>query len=729
LNRASGEGGVQPQEYLAKYSADRVRTTAAVWLGSTLGCAECHDHKFDPFTAEDFYSFAAFFADVKEQGIVRSAVHIEKLPVPTKDQSKRIESLDEAIRRAEAEYFGDTPELQVAQREWEERIRTKTQLWTVASPAEVSSSGKATLRVLPDKSVLASGVNPDRDQYTIEGEVQLPLDGEGDRVALRLELLQDDSLPQRGPGRASNGNLVLHGVDVLLDGQPVSWEKAVASHSQTQHSPQYIIDGHPHGWAILPRTGQPLELILTGRLTGERKNDPNRKFEVVLKQNHGNGHNLGRFRLSFASPKSSELEEMEVSSKLRQLVTIESSKRTTAQQRQISLEFRKATPLLSELRSQLAELRREKAAIEKAVVTTLATTATTPRTIRILPRGDWMDQSGPIVQPAVPGFLPQVGPSHDATPNRLDLAQWMVARNNPLVARAFVNRIWMLLFGHGLARNVDDLGSQGEPPTHPQLLDWLAVEFIESGWDVKHLVRVIVLSRAYRQSSRGAADLIARDPYNRLYARQSRWRLDAEMIRDNALAVSGLLNTKLGGVSVKPYQPDGYWGQLNFPKRRYQHNTGEAQYRRGLYTHWQRTFLHPSLLAFDAPPREECTAQRSRSNTPLQSLVLLNDPTFVESASALARQVVGLDKNDFDARLAWLTRCVLHRQPREQETRLLHSLHSANLARFRQRPGDAKLLVETGQRRGVPADDFPQLAAWTTVARALLNLHETMTRY
>ena len=259
-----------------------------------------------------------------------------------------------------------------------------------------------------------------------------------------------------------------------------------------------------------------------------------------------------------------------------------------------------------------------------------------PRTVRILPRGNWMDDSGEVMQPALLHYLPQPPAEAGRRLNRLDLARWLVSRENPLTARVVVNRLWKQFFGIGLSKTLDDLGSQGEWPVYPELLDWLACDFMDSGWNVQHMIRTIVLSRTYRQASPASKELLTRDPDNRELARQSRFRLDAELVRDNALAISGLLVPKIGGPSAKPYQPEGYWENLNFPARTYVADTGENQYRRGLYTWWQRSFLHPSLVAFDAPSREECAADRNRSNIPQQALVLLNDPTYVEAARAFA---------------------------------------------------------------------------------------------
>ena len=312
--------------------------------------------------------------------------------------------------------------------------------------------------------------------------------------------------------------------------------------------------------------------------------------------------------------------------------------------------------------------------------------------------------------------------------NRLDLANWLVARENPLTTRVVMNRLWKQFFGLGLSKVLDDLGAQGEPPPNQALLDWLACEFRDSGWDMKHMVRLIVLSEAYRQASSAPHDRLVRDPDNRALARQGRWRLDAELVRDNALAVSGLLTPKIGGPSVRPYQPDGYWENLNFPQRTYEASVGADQYRRTLYTWWQRSYVHPSLLAFDAPTREECTVERNRSNIPQQALVLLNDPIYVEAARSLAARVLHECRGDERARIIWAWRQVLGRSPRAEEVAVVRTLLAKHLAEFRadRRAADAYRKIGASPQ---PLDlDLAELAAWTDVARTLLNLHETITR-
>jgi hypothetical protein len=347
--------------------------------------------------------------------------------------------------------------------------------------------------------------------------------------------------------------------------------------------------------------------------------------------------------------------------------------------------------------------------------------------MRVLPRGNWLDDSGEIVAPGTPASLPPLGvDGRRAT--RLDLANWMVKPENPLVARVFVNRLWKLFYGQGIVTSLEDFGSQGSWPSHPELLDWLAVEFRESGWDVKHLVRLMVLARTYRQVSTVKPDLHERDPYNRLVARQARFRLDAEMVRDNSLAISGLLVRLVGGGSVKPYQPAGYWAMLNFPKREWDNGKGEDLYRRGLYTYWCRTFPHPSLVAFDAPSREECVVERPRSNTPLQALVLLNDPTYVEAARAFAERIVREGGKEPEDRIQFAYRQALQRRAGPAEVQVVQALFHKHLEQYRANPKAAAELLAVGERPASKDLDAAELAAWSSVARVLLNLHETVTR-
>jgi hypothetical protein len=303
-----------------------------------------------------------------------------------------------------------------------------------------------------------------------------------------------------------------------------------------------------------------------------------------------------------------------------------------------------------------------------------------------------------------------------------------VARDNPLTARVLANRLTKILFGSGLSRKVDDLGAQGEWPAHPRMLDWLAADLLDHGWNLKRTIKSIVMSATYRQSSLASAELLEKDPFNRWLARQNRFRLEAEFVRDNALLVSGLLVERIGGPSVKPYQPARYWAYLNYPVREWESEMGDDLYRRGLYTHWQRQYLHPSLMAFDAPSREECTADRPRSNTPLQALVLLNDPTYVESSRVFAELILREGGTSTVDRLDFAFRRAMQRAIRPAEATLLDELLAKHHEHYRQNVDAAQQLLTVGDRK--PSSDLPpaELAAWTSITRIILNLHEVITR-
>ena len=360
---------------------------------------------------------------------------------------------------------------------------------------------------------------------------------------------------------------------------------------------------------------------------------------------------------------------------------------------------------------------------------TVVTVAWEPTVTRVLPRGNWQNENGEIVQPAAPHFLPQIPNPDGRRLTRLDLAKWLVSGDNPLTARAIVNRLWKQFFGTGISAVVDDLGAQGEWPVHPELLDWLAVEFMDSGWNSKHLVNLMVMSSTYRQSSNPRPEIKEIDPNNRLLASQSPRRLEAEFVRDNALFIAGLLNPDLGGPSAHPYQPAGYYANLQFPDRDYYPDRDERQYRRGVYTHWQRTFLHPMLANFDAPSREECVASRNVSNTPQQALTLLNDPTFMEASRVFAERLLSSKPESDEARLNLVYKEALARPIKPKEQKSLEQFLELQREHYKANPDEAKKLMRVGLAPEPKSVDEIELAAWTQVCRVVLNLHETITRY
>lgn len=498
------EGGAQPKDYEARMLADRVRAIGTVWLGQTTGCAQCHDHKYDPITSNDFYALGAFFADIQEPIV---GAREEGLAIMDPNEKARLSQLDDAVEKA-----------------------------------------------------------------------------------------------------------------------------------------------------------------------------------------------------------SQELKELD----------IKGSENADSQA----------------AKDRLDKAKKQRDAFAKSLPKCLVTKATpNKRTVRILPRGNWMDDSGPVIKPALPQYLmpsdaTKASSEQSSLENltRLDLARWLVSAENPLTARVTMNRLWKHFFGTGLSKVLDDLGTQGELPANPKLLDYLACEFMESGWDFKHMVRAIVLSNTYQQSCETEPNNIALDPLNRLTARQSPFRFDAEFIRDYALQSAGLLSTKIGGPSAKPYQPEGYWDALNFPTRSYAPDKGPNQYRRGLYTWWQRSYLHPSLLAFDAPSREECCAERTCSNIPQQALVLLNDPTYIEAARGLATRTLETTTTSNNQRLDWMFAQVLQRKASPTEQTALLDLLDQQYQYYKEHPDSATKLIQTGAFQPTQPPDPIELSAWTHLARVLLNLHETITR-
>ncbi len=728
LLQTTEEGGAQAKEYIAKYDADRVRNVSTVWLGSTMGCCQCHDHKFDPFSTKDFYSMASFFADIQE-GAVGSRG--PGTPVPDPRQEQQLKAIDESIAAAKKNLETPSPELAAGQAKWEEEIGAGQVQWTVLEPADAQViGGESHLKNVGEGILLDYGKAAPRENYSISVKMDLPKAITG----FRLEAMDDDRFPSRGPGISPNGNFVLSEFQVSANdasgkAMPVKLHNATADFSQDGFPVANAIDGKTDtGWAVMPAFGRPhtavFEAVRPTRLAGSLTFLL--EFQSIYPQ-----HQIGKLRLSVTSDANPS--RLALPPEVRTALAVPADKRTDHQKQVLAAQYRTIAPAAKAARDAVAKAEKEKADFLKTLPSTLLTTAGPPRTIRVLPRGNWMDDSGPIVTPAIPAFLGTL-PVEGRRPNRLDLAEWLVSHDNPLTSRVAVNRFWKLFFGQGLSKDLGDLGAQGEWPTHPELMEWLAAEFAtpanaaDRPWDVKRMIRLMVTSGAYRQSSTPTAQEKEVDPYNRLYARQSRFRLDAEMVRDNALAVSGLLVDKIGGPSAKPYQPAGYWDALNFPTRTWMADKGENEYRRGIYTWWQRSFLHPSLLAFDAPSREEATCERNRSNIPQQALALLDDPTYVEASRVFAERIARNGGADPAARIRWAIGEALSRDARPREIQILTALFDKEAKEYAADKAAAQKLLSDGDHAAPKDLDPAELAAWTNVARAILNLHETITR-
>ncbi len=721
LLQTTEEGGAQAKEYAAKYLADRVRNVSSVWLGGTMACSECHDHKYDPYTQRDFYSLAAFFADIQETPVGRREAG---MLVPTAEQTAELTRLDAQIATANQGLDAQVHQLVQGATDWSAEL----------GQSEWSSHPIGTLKTregmefLPqdDGSHLVTGTIAGKSHYELTFQ-DLPAGSTG----LRLEVLPHDSLPAKGPGHATNGNFVLTELEAAMFGtdlkeQSLKFSRAAADHSQNDFPVVHAIDGRKDtGWAVLPQTGQaheavfqleqPLAIPAGGGLMLRFK------FDSPHKQ-----HSIGRFRITWTT--GSDPTSSWTPVPVRMAMAKPPAERSPEEAQLLAKFVRETSLRAADQRGVVSAATKQKDSFVATIPRSLVVQTASPAMVRILPRGNWMDDSGTTVEPAVPAFLGKIEAA-DRRANRLDLAQWLVAAENPLTARVMVNRMWKLLFGVGLSKTVEDLGSQGEWPTHPELLDWLAVEFRDSGWNVKHIFRLMVLSHTYQQTSRLTPEARAADPYNRLLSAQNRFRLDAEFVRDNALEIAGLLSPRIGGESVKPYQPDGYWDYLNFPKRTYPQDHGERLYRRGLYTHWQRSFLHPEMLVFDAPSREECVADRTRSNTPQQALTLLNDPAYLEAARVFATKILSDGGASNDERLAWAFARAVARPPRAEELAVLRGLLEKHQQQYASdATAVAAILKSTGEAAVPEGTPTAELAAWISIARAILNLHETLTR-
>jgi hypothetical protein len=739
------EGGAQPKDYEYRMLTDRVRSVGTVWLGQTFGCSACHDHKFDPVKMKDFYSLGAFFADIKEPIIGRRE---PGMLVPDPNQETQLARLETELSSLTNAFNGPHPELESALVEWERDARDRLaqeQHWQSPSLASATAKNGTELEQQPDGTLLAKGKNPDKEIYTLAFTNLV-----NGVVALRLDALPEKSLPATGPGRAGNGNFVITEVvlrksDASGNETPVKIRGARADIEQASAAEKNpygawvasaVIDndakGDSFGWAILPETGKVHYLVL--ELAEELRAGASDSLLVEIRQNHGEGnHTLGHFRIvTCASAETvARRESWPPAQAVADLLKDDPSQAGSERRQALLKEFKNRSPLLEKERQAIARAEKALNDYEASVPRCLVTvTNEERRTVHILPRGDFLKESaGEIVEPALPAYL---AGAHSSTPehrlSRLELADWLVSKQNPLTARVTVNRLWKQFFGMGLSRVLDDLGSQGEAPPNQPLLDWLACEFMDSGWDIKHIVRLIVTSQAYQQSSVPTPELRNRDPYNREIACQSRWRLEAELVRDSALSFAGILNLAVGGPSAKPYQPAGYWDNLNFPTRTYEASTGDDQFRRGLYTWWQRSYVHPSMVAFDAPTREECVAERTRSNIPQQALVLLNDPTYVEAARAFGLRILKSGGNAPSERIVWAWRQALARDPQPEELQALAALQAKMFSEYQKDPATAEMFLKVGETPSPEGVSPAELASWAQVARAILNLHETITR-
>jgi len=716
------EGGTDNEEFRVAAVKDRVDTTMQAWMGLTMGCAKCHSHKYDPLSITDYYSFYAFFNQTEDAD---SFDESPRLPLPTAEEQQRSAELKAQIAAAEKKLKTPTAEIEAALPAWEAEMRSVLQWKVLAASASLASSG-ATLETKNDGSLLVKGTSPLSESYVVR--YGSPIEK---IAALRLEAIPDPANPRKGAGRAADGNFVLTSIRLAArtpDGRTfeVPFTSARADHSQGGFEVESVPGNSDvkKGWAVAPQlaqrhqavfgTASPVEVPAGSELT------------VTLRHDYtdaSGGFALGRFRVSVNDQPALSLPP-DVPDSVVAILRITDGERTPKQRQDLLAYFVSVSPLTKLQRDEIASLKEKLAAIKPVEIPILRELSEAKRrATKIHNRGNFLDQSGEV-QAATPVSLftfPAGSPK-----NRLGVAQWLTSPENPLTARVAVNRVWAHLFGRGFVETEEDFGASGATPLHPEVLDLLAVDFMESGWSFKRLIKSIVMSAAYRQSAKATPELIESDRDNKKLARGPRFRLEAEMIRDQALAASGLLSRKIGGPSVMPRQPDGLW-KSTYNTTKWVTSPGEDRWRRGIYTFLKRTTPYPQMVTFDGPSRETCLVRRIRTNTPLQALTTLNDPVFVECAQALARQMADAGPA-IEERIAVGYRRALLREPRPEEAAALASLYREQVSDLRGNESAAKALATDPLGPAPEGTDIVQLAALTTVANVILNLDEFLTK-
>ncbi len=710
------EGGVDPEQFRVESIIDRMDAMGKAFLGLTVNCCQCHNHKYDPILQKEYYQLFAFLNNDDEP----------QMEVPDQKQRAVRAAIKDTIADMEYDLMEKYPDVPQKMDVWEKEMKNIVQDWTVLDPVTYYGAVGTKFNKLKDNSLLATASSPPRSEYTITAETKLK-----DITGFRIEAMTDPNLPFFGPGRAANGNFVL--TDFYVDAAPstnitktnsVTLQNATADFSQKDFPVTGAIDHaktNKNGWAVedLPgRRNVPRQAVFEAKTPVGH--DGGAHLVFTLKQSQGEQHTIGRLRLSVTTAKQ-PLRADPLPPKVRAFLDIPKAKRTKDQQRQLFSYYRLTDSRMADANKKIDD-EQFKWPIVPSTLVLLA--KEDPRETHIFKRGDWR-KPGPLVTPGVPSIFHPL--PKDAPLNRLTLARWLVDKKNPTLARVIVNRMWQEYFGRGIVVTAEDFGTQGDRPSHPELLDWLATEFMASGWDMKHMHRLIATSATYRQSSTITPKLWERDQYNQLLARGPRVRVESEIIRDIALRVGGLLDEAIGGPSVYPPIPDGvlslaYGSPMNWD------TDSSNPHRRAMYTFWKRSVPYPSMVVFDSPTGEAACPRRLRSNTPLQALTTLNDPVFYQAAQALAMRVWKEGGKDDKSRAEYAFRLCTGRPPQANELATILGLLKDQGDYFEDHTVTA---VEVGSPnpKNPPKDlNLTKVAAWTMVSRVLLNMDETITK-
>jgi hypothetical protein len=756
------EGGAIPEEYAAAYIFDRIDTTATTWMGLTMRCAQCHDHKYDPITQKEYYRFYAFFNNVSEQGLDgQKGNAVPFLKVSSAEQQAQLDAMGQKTTELEKALKERASAAAPAEAAWEKDASAMLAKAPPISPGLIAhyaldeaqgnqarnAVGQQEPAAIHGKAVWGAGkiggaLKLDGDTY-VDAGTNVGFD-RGDKVsygawvyptskeAMAVLSRMDDEAAFRGWDLYLNdGKVYVHLVHEweknalrVVSKDPIEikqWHHLFVTYdgSSKAKGVHLYVDGKP---AEVDATHDSLtDTIRTEKPLRIGRRNPSAPFRGMIDEVRFYNRELS----------GAEVAQLVQADSIRPILAVTADRRSKEQKEALSSFYlENEDEPYRNLKAELGDCRKKSEALEKSIPTVMVMEEMSkPRDTFVLVRGQY-DQKGPRVMPGVPALLPRL--SYRTPLNRLGLATWLVDPSHPLTARVAVNRFWQMYFGTGLVKTAENFGTQGDRPSHPDLLDWLATEFIRTGWDIKTMQRLIVTSAAYRQSSRVTPALLARDPENRLLARGPRFRLPAEMVRDQALAISGLLVDKIGGPSVKPYQPPGLWEEISFgagfSAQTYEQDHGEALYRRSMYTFWKRTCPPPSLQTFDAPEREFCMVRRSVTNTPLQALVLMNDPTYVEAARKFAERILTEAPAAPYDRINYAFRLALARPPSAAETKVLLGVLNQQQAVFHENPDAAVKLLSVGESKRNEKLDTTELAAWAAVASMILNLDEAITK-
>jgi len=744
-HRINGEGGIIAEEWRIETIIDRVETTGSTWLALTMNCCRCHDHKFDPISQRDFYSMFAFFNSIDERGTItgssnRSGGNEDPfIRVPTAAQQAELAQLNAAVATADTKVKDLEKNLPQQLAAWEpsalQQLSTTLTMWQPLPAPQAKSDAGATFTPQDDGTWLVGGKNGGKDTYTITTKLDAPTS----LSALLLDCLPDDSLPTKSLGRAFNGNFVLTRIEADVQAPGVAkptalrFAKAEASYSQKGYEIKNVIGKDVYkGWAVDgPTNRSPKKAMFV--LDAPAQVPAGSTLTVRLIHTAVDQHNIGRFKLAYSTLGTAlvKLDGNAAFGDIAGILKTSEAKRKPKQKAELAKFYRTTVPgPIKQADDALAAARKTLEAFEGNLPTAMVMREK-PKAVDafILKRGEY-DKPGDKVTAAVPAVLGKV--SADAPANRLALAKWITSSSNPLTARVWVNRAWEQFFGTGLVKTSENFGSQAEWPSHPELLDWLATEFMRTGWDMKAMLKLIATSKTYLQDASfhtpSSMPIAATDPDNRLLARGPRFRLTGEIVRDQALAISGLLVPTIGGDSVRPYMPDGVWDETSKygNLRGYKHETGPGLHRRTMYTIWKRTAAPPTMLLFDAASREVCTVKRSRTNTPLQALSLLNEVTFVEAARALAQRMLSEGGTTPEQRITWAFRTATSRAPKPDELTILTKGLTQRLQAFQSKPEAAQQLTTFGEAKANTALNPTELAAYAVTANIILNLDEVV---